>query len=118
MSDTSEPLHAQKPTSGFLIPAEFVNDIIGHVLDTTISGKPTDADREEMRQRHEAEKLDRHNDYQRTRALCAGQPAAIAVLDIHQPDDCGYCTGCPYDEYEEPWECATYTAIKKAVTDD
>jgi hypothetical protein len=44
-----------------------------------------------------------------TRATAIGLRAGI--LDIHKPDEYGYCPECSGDEWSEDWPCATAALV-------
>lgn len=118
MADTEhdEPLTARKLTAFMPLTAELYEAMVNTMLSTTIIGgtRLTDEERAEMRRAHEARWADVQADYQRTRDACAGQPAALAALDLHNPVD-HYGINCELSESEEyptDWPCSTYEAIK------
>jgi hypothetical protein len=119
VTDAPEPLTATKLTGFMHLSPELYTDLVSSMLSTTIivGTLPTDAEREEMRQRHEAEWVAVQAEYERTCELCTGQPAALAALDVHHPED-HYGISCALsesEEYDTEWPCSTYVAIRDAA---
>lgn len=113
--DQAKPLTARKLVSW--IP--YSDEMLSMALSTPlIIGQPyTEEELAEMRREHEAHLNEVQTDYQRTRELCASQPAALAVLDLHRPHD-HYGIECDVSEYDElptDWPCSTYEAVRNAV---
>lgn len=116
MPDDNEPLTARKLVAWVPYPAELLSNAMSMHL---VIGQPyTEEERAEMRREHEARWNEVQTEYQRVREACAGQPAALAVLDLHRPHD-QYGIECDVSEYDElptDWPCGTFQAIKEAVT--
>lgn len=123
MADTEhdEPLTARKLTAFIQMPTELYDQMLSTAFQFAIVGtQPTEAERAEMRRAHEARWAEVQADYQATRERCAGQPAALAALDVHHPiDRYGIvCDLAESDELPTDWPCSTYEAIKGTAASD
>lgn len=114
-----EPLLVEKASAWITMPQGLYDELLANSLGAPlIIGTPlTDEERAEMRRQHDAEMAAVQADYEVTRAACAGQPAALAVLDLHKPHD-HYGPECEVSENDElptDWPCSTFTAIRDAL---
>jgi len=114
-----EPLMVRKLTGFMSLSPELYEGMMNAMLSTTIIGgtRLTDEERAEVQRAHEARWAEAQADYQATRELCASQPAALAALDVHHPED-HYGISCALsesEEYDTEWPCSTYAAIRDAV---